>query len=134
VAEHTIAWLYWFQGRRARSERRADIHSAFLPLGCILICIRTLDRSIMSESLILFRLHFSKASFDANKPCDDLTQLPVEFEQLCAQCVARVVCKRKAFFEALHSHGDLVERHLATLRFSACRFVVHQHDPRVNPP
>jgi transposase len=43
VVERTIAWLHQFRRLRVRSERRADIHQAFLSLGCILICFRTLD-------------------------------------------------------------------------------------------
>ncbi|MFN0132481.1 MAG: IS5 family transposase [Phycisphaerales bacterium] len=43
VVERTIAWLHQFRRLRVRYERRADIHQAFLSLGCILICFRTLD-------------------------------------------------------------------------------------------
>lgn len=43
VVERTIAWLHQFRRLRVRCERRADIHQAFLSLGCILICFRTLD-------------------------------------------------------------------------------------------
>lgn len=43
VVERTIAWLRQFRRLRVRDERRADIHQAFLSLGCILICFRTLD-------------------------------------------------------------------------------------------
>lgn len=43
VVERTIAWLHQFRRLRVRHERRADIHQAFLSLGCILICYRTLD-------------------------------------------------------------------------------------------
>jgi transposase len=43
VVERTIAWLHQFRRLRVRHERRADIHQAFLTLGCILICYRTLD-------------------------------------------------------------------------------------------
>lgn len=43
VVERTIAWLHQFRCLRVRHERRADIHQAFLTLGCILICYRTLD-------------------------------------------------------------------------------------------
>ncbi len=45
VAERTIAWLRQFRRLRVRYERRADIHQAFLTLGCILICARTLNKS-----------------------------------------------------------------------------------------
>jgi transposase len=43
VVERTIAWLHQFRRLRVRHERRADIHQAFLTLGCILVCYRTLD-------------------------------------------------------------------------------------------
>jgi len=40
VVERTISWLHPFRRLRIRYERRADIHMAFLTLGCILICHR----------------------------------------------------------------------------------------------
>lgn len=43
VVERTIAWLHQFRRLRVRYERRDDIHQAFLSLGCIVICFRTLD-------------------------------------------------------------------------------------------
>jgi transposase len=46
VVERTIAWLHQFRRLRIRYERRGDIHQAFLTLGCILICFRTLDTSL----------------------------------------------------------------------------------------
>lgn len=45
VVERTIAWLRQFRRLRVRYERRADIHQAFLTLGCILICHRALKRA-----------------------------------------------------------------------------------------
>ena len=42
VVERTIAWLHQFRRLRIRFERRADIHEAFLNLGCCLICWRFL--------------------------------------------------------------------------------------------
>jgi transposase len=38
VVERTLSWLHQFKRLRIRFERRADIHEAFLTLGCILIC------------------------------------------------------------------------------------------------
>lgn len=38
VVERTLAWLRKFRRLRVRYERRADIHEAFLSLGCALIC------------------------------------------------------------------------------------------------
>ena len=38
VVERTLAWLSQFRRLRVRYERRADIHQAFLTIGCILIC------------------------------------------------------------------------------------------------
>jgi transposase len=40
VVERTTSWLHQFTRLRVRCERRADIHEAFLSLGCILICCR----------------------------------------------------------------------------------------------
>lgn len=37
VVERTNAWLQQFRRLRVRFERRADIHEAFLTLGCCLI-------------------------------------------------------------------------------------------------
>ena len=39
VVERTLAW---FRRLTVRDERRADIHQAFLTLGCALICFNTL--------------------------------------------------------------------------------------------
>ena len=38
VAERTLAWLARYRRLDVRYERRADIHQAFLELGCALIC------------------------------------------------------------------------------------------------
>jgi transposase len=38
LVERTFAWLNQFRGLRVRYEKRADIHEAFLSLGCALIC------------------------------------------------------------------------------------------------
>jgi transposase len=38
VVERTLAWLNRFRRLTVRYERRADIHRAFLSLGCCLIC------------------------------------------------------------------------------------------------
>ena len=37
VVERTFAWLNQFRRLRVRYEKRADIHEAFLSLGCALI-------------------------------------------------------------------------------------------------
>ena len=42
VVERTISWLHQFRRLRVRLERRADIHKAFLALGCAMICWNTL--------------------------------------------------------------------------------------------
>jgi len=46
VVERTISWLHQFRRLRIRYERRADIHTAFLVLGCILICHRYWTNSL----------------------------------------------------------------------------------------
>ena len=42
VVERTLSWLNRFRRLTVRYERRADIHQAFLTLGCALICFRKL--------------------------------------------------------------------------------------------
>jgi transposase len=42
VVERTFAWLHKFKRLLVRYERRADIHEAFLALGCCLVCYRRL--------------------------------------------------------------------------------------------
>lgn len=39
VVERDFAWLNQFKRLAVRYERRADIHEAFLHLGCALICL-----------------------------------------------------------------------------------------------
>ena len=43
VVERSFAWLNQFRRLRVRYEKRADIHEAFLSLGCALICWRFLQ-------------------------------------------------------------------------------------------
>jgi len=43
VVERTFAELARFRRPTVRDERRADIHRAFLPLGCSLVCLRHLE-------------------------------------------------------------------------------------------
>ena len=38
VVERTLSWLNRFRQLKVRYERRADVHQAFLGLGCALIC------------------------------------------------------------------------------------------------
>lgn len=45
VVERTISWLHQFRRLRIRDEFRADIHEAFMILGCIMICYRKLESS-----------------------------------------------------------------------------------------
>lgn len=44
VVERTLAWLSRFRRLKIRYERRADIHQAFLSLGCSLICWQALHK------------------------------------------------------------------------------------------
>jgi transposase len=44
VVERTLAWLNQFRRLRVRYDKRADIHEAFLSLGCALICWRALRK------------------------------------------------------------------------------------------
>jgi transposase len=45
VVERTISWLHQLKRLLVRYERRAEIHEAFLALGCCLICFRRLTNS-----------------------------------------------------------------------------------------
>ena len=45
VVERTFAWLNQFRRLRVRYEKRADIHEAFLSLGCALICWQFLRKA-----------------------------------------------------------------------------------------
>jgi transposase len=44
VVERTLPWLNRYRRLTVRYERRADIHQAFLTLGCALICFHTLQK------------------------------------------------------------------------------------------
>jgi transposase len=44
VIERTISWLHQHRRLRVRYERRADIHDAFLKLGCAMICWKHVAR------------------------------------------------------------------------------------------
>ncbi len=46
VVERTLAWLNRYRRLTVRYERRADIHQAFLTLGCCLICFNALQPGI----------------------------------------------------------------------------------------
>jgi transposase len=43
VVERTLSWLHQYRRLRVRYERRADLHQAFLTLGCALICWKALQ-------------------------------------------------------------------------------------------
>jgi transposase len=43
VIERTLSWLNRYRRLTVRYERRADIHQAFLTLGCALICFNALQ-------------------------------------------------------------------------------------------
>ena len=44
--ERTFAWLNQFRRLRVRYDKRADIHEAFLSLGCALICWQSLRKTL----------------------------------------------------------------------------------------
>jgi transposase len=46
VVERTFAWLHNLKRLLVRYDRRADMHEAFLALGCCLVCFRRLQRSL----------------------------------------------------------------------------------------
>ena len=43
VVERTLAWFHQFRRLRTRYDRRADIHEAFMSLGCAMICLKYLN-------------------------------------------------------------------------------------------
>jgi IS5 family transposase len=45
VVERTLSWLARYRRLKVRYERRADVHQAFLELGCALICWNHVKRS-----------------------------------------------------------------------------------------
>jgi transposase len=45
VVKRSLSWLHQFRRLRIRYERRADIHDAFLTIGCVLICQPTVQKS-----------------------------------------------------------------------------------------
>jgi transposase len=49
VVERTFAWLHQFKRLLVRYDRRAEIHQAFLALGCCLVCYRRLRNSLWKE-------------------------------------------------------------------------------------
>lgn len=44
VVERSLAWLRQFRRLTIRYARRADIHEAFLSLGCALLCAKAIAR------------------------------------------------------------------------------------------
>ena len=44
MVERTLAWLRGYRRLRIRDERRADMHEAFLKLGCVLILFKHLQK------------------------------------------------------------------------------------------
>jgi transposase len=46
VVERTFAWLSQSRRLRVRYDRRADIHEAFLSLGCAMICWQSLRKTL----------------------------------------------------------------------------------------
>jgi transposase len=46
VVERTFAWLHQFKRLHVRYDRRAEIHEAFLAIGCCLVCYRRLRSSL----------------------------------------------------------------------------------------
>ena len=45
VAERTLAWLNRYRRLKVRYERLADVHQAFLSLGCALVCWNLVQRA-----------------------------------------------------------------------------------------
>ena len=51
MVERTFAWLNQFRRLRVRYDKRADIHEAFLSLGCVWICWQSLRKKEMDDGL-----------------------------------------------------------------------------------
>jgi transposase len=47
VIERTFAWLHQFKRLLVRYDRRAEIHEAFLALGCCIVCYRRLRNAAL---------------------------------------------------------------------------------------
>ena len=45
VVERTLSWLHQFRRLRVHYERRADIHEAFMTIGCCIICWRFQEKT-----------------------------------------------------------------------------------------
>jgi len=45
VVERTFAWLHQLKRLLVRDDRRAEIHEAFLAIGCCLVCFRRLTNT-----------------------------------------------------------------------------------------
>jgi transposase len=43
VVERTFAWLHYLRRLRTRYERSAELHMAFMLLGCAVVCQRKLS-------------------------------------------------------------------------------------------
>lgn len=48
VIERTFAWLNQFRRLRVRYDKRAEIHGAFLSLGCAWMCWQSLRKRLMA--------------------------------------------------------------------------------------
>jgi IS5 family transposase len=46
VVERTHSWMNRFRRLKIRYERRAEVHIAFLGLGCALICWRSIQHGL----------------------------------------------------------------------------------------
>jgi transposase len=49
VVERTLSWLNRFRWLKVRYERRAEIHEAFLSLGCALVCWNLVQGRFLME-------------------------------------------------------------------------------------
>ena len=56
VVERTLSWLKRYRRLRVRYERRADMHLAFLHIGCALICWNSINHSVLLGALSLVKL------------------------------------------------------------------------------
>jgi len=101
VVERTLAWLNRFRRLTIRYERRADIHEAFLNLGCIphLSVEKKYERVHLLLRLVKLRYPVSLPANDAGvgvavgvieRIADDLAIIPrVENEDVCLAATSR---------------------------------------------
>jgi transposase len=91
VVERTFAWLNQFRRLRVRYDKRADIHEAFLLLGCALLAVaaKALDDGLIRFSLAITSF-VAKISLDPWHYLSDRASAPTK----SSRCSARAAWAR----------------------------------------